>query len=568
MTDLATGLSVGDEVMHNGIMVRVDHVISADPAEYETTPLGRVAGVQGPAGQDGQDGAGGGVSSGINVWLDDYADLAAAITAAEADNGVIGVRGTNTVSYGEFSGPLPTQNIVLQGTNPQSSIIDGNGAASMMRCDGMRLTLMNLTVRDYSRDAIYFPTTGVCSAFAYDCIFEDVGMGSPGVPYNDRWGALSTSGQGGAGTIEQMRVSRCNFVDCFIGINLRADQARNLSVENCFFTSNGGMSGITIGDDPQSVKGGQTQWNITNNIFKDITNSLGLAETHAVQVLGVGRVVMTGNNITNIDGGGGTEGVYFKAENSVFSNNIVIDAGGNDYGAVTLKKYTYLNPSLTYGSGEPTIVSNNIIGFTEDHQTAHPSWETTCIQSNSNGDNHYKDNILFGFSDQGMNLLSCGESWIDGNEFRDSFGSNPYAVALRGQPPSPQTTPAQTGASGSRITNNKFLRINGSGGTAYAIWVISSNNGGTTAELDDFEIKDNTIRETDVAIRVNCNTGSTPGRRMAIIGNHIYDATTGIQLAGSINDLVRHGNRFYSVGTEYAGITPTTLITSSADYIQ
>jgi hypothetical protein len=269
--------------------------------------------------------------------LRDYDDLREAITAVDtAGGGVLYIPpGVHVDGYLESSVPAPQKPLVILGAGAGLSILDGADEQCLLGIQG-HVALMHLTIRNFRRMALLV-TAPVARLRVNDVIFRSIGTDGFG---HGLFGSVSVSGEVFTGPIEDVQVTRCTFEQCYGGINLRADDVRNVNITDNVFRDLRRWA-VRIGDDPPDKPASTGQWILHRNLVENVVNSEE-TEIHAFQCFGT-SVSIQGNIVTEIRGAKESdgerphcEGIYVKAAWSEISHNLLTNAGYTE-AAIVLK---------------------------------------------------------------------------------------------------------------------------------------------------------------------------------------------------------------------------------------
>jgi len=267
----------------------------------------------------------------------DYANLKAALSAVDAaGGGVLYIPpGVHFVGYPESSVPTPQMPLVIRGAGAGISVFDGADNECLLGIQG-EVTLCHLTLQNCRHMALRVANP-VRRLRLEDVIFRNTGKDGTG---RRLFGSLSVSGEGFAGPIEDVQVARCTFDHCYGGINLRADEVRNVNISDSVFRDLRRWA-VRIGDDPPDQPGSTGQWLIHRNPVERVVNEEE-TEIHAFECFGT-SVSIQGNIITEIRGARDSvgerqhcEGIYVKCAWSEISHNLLTNAGYTEV-AIVLK---------------------------------------------------------------------------------------------------------------------------------------------------------------------------------------------------------------------------------------
>jgi len=407
----------------------------------------------------------------------DYPNLSAAVSAVDAaGGGVLYIPpGVHFVGSPEAAVPTPQKPLVICGAGAAISVLDGADGECVLGIQG-DVTLLHLTLQNCRRMALLVAHP-VARLRLEDVIFRDIGKDAIG---DNLFGSLSVSREIFRGPIEDIQVTRCTFDHCYAGINLRADEVRNVNISDNVFLDLRRWA-VRIGDDPPTKPGATGQWIVHRNLVERVVNEEE-TEIHAFLCFGT-SVSIQGNIITEIrgarDSGGERqhcEGIYVKCAWSEVSHNLLTNAGYTE-AAIVLKgdrRADYGAPRFIPGFA--TRVFGNTILFDDRADRT----------SNMVGIQIQTDDVL------------CADNHIEGAN-RGGIRVEAFApgVVIRSnridriQETRPDSVPRGVFASGSHtsIEDNVISNfLHSAGGSLRAIEVVRS-----TGVLEDLTIRNNFV---------------------------------------------------------------------------
>jgi hypothetical protein len=243
--------------------------------------------------------------------------------------------GVHSAGYPQASVPTPQKPLVIRGAGAGISVLDGADNECLLGIQG-EVALLDLTLQNCRRMALLVARQ-VERLRLESVIFRNVGKDAIG---DSLFGSLSVSGEEFAGPIEDVQITRCTFDHCYGGINLRADEVRNVNISDNVFR-NLRRWAVRIGDDPPDKPRATGQWIIHRNLVERVVSEEE-TEIHAFLCFGL-SVSIQGNIITEIRGARDSEGerphcegIYVKCAWSEISDNLLTNAGYTE-AAIVLK---------------------------------------------------------------------------------------------------------------------------------------------------------------------------------------------------------------------------------------
>lgn len=264
--------------------------------------------------------------------------------------------------------------LVIRGVPGKTRVL-GNGALTAAnRNSDILINILNGSLRV---EDVEFQDQGVVFGFTdlselgdielYGCVFRD--CGSPLMARFDPATVTTRIGQGITMAFNDLRIQRCQFLSCELGVWLQIDGGWNsVSITDNVF-DDVGQAGVWVGFEYTPATGtgsvttlDRTSWQprqgrvvIHGNTFTNIRLSdyvISNPGANAVVVDGGQQVTVSNNHIENVDNDSvwdDCEGIYTKARYVSVHDNVLVNAGGAE--AAIMCKGSDWEASTTIASG-------------------------------------------------------------------------------------------------------------------------------------------------------------------------------------------------------------------------